>query len=225
MKKQHGVTARFALATLSGCALLASAAGCGRADADRGFTPRGVVEISPGAETREAATPSAAADGTDGAAGPEIRVEWPEGLSSKHKALLKAFVDDYRAQWRAITSHGKDLSYTEGVVDDAKRGAVKWVHSYVDEKLSAKGVIKLYSLRVVAEVEPGAQVAACLNQSGLRVTDWQGKLLAKQPDWIKRPESIFLYSASLRHEDDGRWIVVRYRFADYPDEYAKECVR
>ncbi|GIH70461.1 hypothetical protein [Sphaerimonospora thailandensis] len=227
MKKQHGVPARFALAALSGCALLASAAACGRADADRAFTPRGVVEVSPeaGAETREAATPSATVTGTDEAAGPEIQVEWPEGLSPKHKALLEAFVDDYRAQWRAITSHGRDLSYTEGVVDDAKRGAVKWVHSYVDEKLSAKGVIKLYSLRVVAEVEPGAQVAACLNQSGLRVTDWRGKLLAKQPDWIKPPKSTFLYSASFRHEDDGRWIVVRYRFADYPDEYAKECAR
>ncbi|WP_433499761.1 hypothetical protein ACQP1K_05415 [Sphaerimonospora sp. CA-214678] len=221
--------ARRVLAVLAGCALLASAAACGKAEAEGGFTPRGAARSSPeaGEQAAETATPSSPAAGTAEAAdaGPEIEIDWPEGLDSKREALFKAFTDDYIAQWRAIATHGEDLSYTEGVVDEAKRSAVKWVHSYVDQKMSAKGVIKLYALRVIAEVGKGVHVAACLDQSGLRLTDWRGSPLSEQPDWLEPPKSTFLYSAALRHEDDGRWIVVLYRFAEYPHEYAKECAR
>lgn len=217
------------LAVLTGCALLASVTACGRAEAGGGFTPRGTVQLSPEAGERapDAASPSPPATGTaEGAdTGPRIEIDWPEGLNSEREALFKAFTDDYIAQWRAIATHGADLSYTEGVEGEAKRSAVKWVHSYVDQKMSAKGVIRLYALRVLAEVGNGVHVAACLDRSGLRVTDWQGRSLPDQPDWVKPPKSTYLYSAALRHEDDGRWVVVLYRFAEHPHEYAKECAR
>lgn len=206
------------------CALLAFTPGCGTAEADRGFTPRGVV-ASP--QPPEAAAPSTAAVRIDEATGPgpEFHIEWPEELDAKRKAMFQALTDDYIAQWRAIASRGKDLSYLKGIDKSVWQNASDWVHSYVNAKRSAKGVIKIYAFRVIAVVGRGAEVAACVDRTGLRLTDWRGKVVAEQPDWLKPPKSIYLHSVGLRFDEDGVWRVRLYRFADHPHEFAKECVR
>lgn len=206
------------------CALLMLVPGCGTAETDRGFTPRGVV-ASP--QTPQAAAPSTAAVRIDEATGPgpEFHIEWPEELDAKRKAMFQALTDDYIAQWRAIASRGKDLSYLKGIDKSVWQSASDWVHSFVKAKRSAKGVIKIYGFRVIAVVGRGAEVAACVDRTGLRLTDWQGKVVAEQPDWVTPPKSSYLHSVGLRFDEDGVWRVRLYRFADYPHEFAKECAR
>ncbi|MEU6425923.1 hypothetical protein ABZ860_08465 [Microbispora sp. NPDC046973] len=206
------------------CTLLVSA--CAPPDADRGFTPGGGVEPA-----------AAAASGTPGrqpgtetvtaAPGLTIEIEWPLEPDPKRSAVIKAFAGDFTAQWRAVGTSGGDRSYVKGIdaESSAYMDAVTWVQGFLKDGQSARGVARLYALRVPSVVGRGAEADGCVDLTGVRLTDREGTPLARQPAWLKRPRAVFLQTAGLGHGDDGVWRIRLYRHADYPDERAKECVR
>ncbi|MBE3008855.1 hypothetical protein IL992_06595 [Microbispora sp. NEAU-D428] len=207
----------------SACALLVSA--CAAPDADRGFTPGGGV------------APAAAASGTPGpqpgtatvtaAPGLTIEIEWPDEPDPKRSAVIKAFAADFTAQWRAVGTSGGDRSYVKGIdaESSAYMDAVTWVQGFLKDEQSARGVARLYALRVPSVVGRGAEADGCVDLTGVRLTDREGIPLARQPAWLKRPRAVFLQTAGLGHGGDGVWRIRLYRHADYPDERAKECLR
>lgn len=219
---------------LAACALLLSA--CAAPDADRGFTPGGgldpvAVASEETAETAETAaeTPGLRA-GTEtimAAPGLTIEVEWPSEPDPDRAGAIKAFADDFVAQWRAVGTSGKDQSYVKGIDTDSPAyiDTITWLAGFFKDKQSARGVAKLYALRVPAVMGRGAEVNACVDLTGLRLTDQEGVPVARQPAWMKRPRAIFLQTAGLGQVDDGVWLIRLYRHADYPDERAKECLR
>ncbi|MCT9928766.1 hypothetical protein N5079_00885 [Planotetraspora sp. A-T 1434] len=206
---------------LSSCALLVSA--CSGAGHERGFTPAGAIAEQPSAGSQAVAAPGA--ETITVAPGLQVQIEWPSGLDAAHTAMVKAFGDNYAAQWRAVGSLGKDKSYLDGVEDTASQDAYTWVRGFVAGKFSARGLAKLYSLRVASVTGRGAEVDACVDESGVRVTDTTGTPVADQPAWTKPPKSTYFQVAAVRRGDDGTWRIKLYRHAAYPDERAKECVR
>ncbi|MEV4459103.1 hypothetical protein [Microbispora sp. NPDC049633] len=209
---------------LSACVLLLPA--CAPPDADRGFTPGGGAE--PAAAT-VAGTP-ARPPGTEAitaAPGLTVEIEWPDEPDPVRSAAIKAFARDFTAQWRAVGTSGGDRSYVKGIDPEssAYQDAVTWVREFLDDRRSARGVAKLYALRVPAMVGRGAEVYGCVDVTGVRLTDQEGTALARQPAWLKRPRAVYLQTAGLGRGDDGVWRIRLYRHADYPDELAKECQR
>ncbi|MBX6382902.1 MAG: hypothetical protein IRZ07_07980 [Microbispora sp.] len=212
-------------------ALLASAAtsllsACAAPDAGRGFTPGGGA--APVAVTTAGTPgPRSGTETITAAPGLTIEIEWPDEPDPKRSGAIKAFADDFTAQWRAVGTLGEDRSWVKGI--DAKSpafmDALKWVQDFLRDKHSARGVARLYGLRVPAMVGRGAEVDGCVDVTGLRVTDRHGTPLARQPEWVKRPRAVYLQAAGLGHGDDGVWRIRFYRYAEYPDELAKECLR
>ncbi|WP_432930108.1 hypothetical protein ACQPZZ_07345 [Microbispora sp. CA-135349] len=197
-------------------------------DADRGFTPGGGAE--PAAATAATTATAGHTPGTEtitAAPGLTIEVEWPDEPDPDRSSAIKAFADDFTAQWRAVGTLGKDTSYIKGidVKSPAIRDAIAWVRNFLDDKESARGVAKLYALRVPAVVGRGAEVDGCVDLTGVRLTDQEGTPLARQPTWLKRPRAVFLQTAGLVHDADGGWRIRLYRYADHSDERAKECLR
>ncbi|MEU7910651.1 hypothetical protein [Microbispora bryophytorum] len=209
---------------LPACLLLLSA--CAVPDADRGFTPGGGVEPA-----------AAAASGTPGpqpgtetvtaAPGLTIEIEWPLEPDPKRSAVIKAFAGDFTAQWRAVGTSGGDRSYAKGIdaESSAYMEAVTWVQGFLKDRQSARGVARLYALRVPSVMGRGAEADGCVDLTGVRLTDQEGTPLSRQPAWLKPPRAVFLQTAGLGHGDDGVWRIRLYRHADYPDERAKECTR
>jgi hypothetical protein len=206
-------------AVVSVCALLAACGG----SPNEAFTPAGAVAGQPSSGTGTAKPP-----GTETvAAGPGLKVEteWPTGLDASRTSIVKAFTDYYAARWRAVGTLGKDKSYLDRVEDAAARDAYKWVRGFVAGKWSARGVAKLYALRVASVDGRGAQIDACVDESGVRVTDRSGAPVSTQPAWTKPPRSTYFQVAAVRQGDDDTWRIMLFRHASYPDERAKECVR
>ncbi|MEV1204852.1 hypothetical protein, partial [Microbispora rosea] len=209
---------------LAACALLVSA--CAAPDADRGFTPGGGVE--PAAVTAsETPGPQPGTETVTAAPGLTIEIEWPLEPDPKRSAVIKAFAGDFTAQWRAVGTSGRDRSYVKGI--DAESSAymesVTWVQGFLKDGQSARGVARLYALRVPSVMGRGAEADGCVDLTGVRLTDREGTPLARQPAWLKRPRAVFLQTAGLGQGDDGVWRIRLYRHADYPDERAKECLR
>lgn len=212
---------------LAACAVLLSA--CAVPGSDRGFTPGGGAE--------PAAATAAATAGRTGlrprtetitvAPGLRVEVEWPEEPDPVRSAVVKAFAKDFTAQWRAVGTSGEDRSYVKGIdaESSAYQDAVTWVRGFLDDRQSARGVARLYALRVPAVMGRGAEADGCVDLTGVRLTDQEGTPLARQPSWLKPPRAVFLQTAGLGHGDDGVWRIRLYRHADHPDERAKECLR
>ncbi|GII53215.1 hypothetical protein Pth03_16040 [Planotetraspora thailandica] len=209
-----------AAVALSAFAVLTASA-CG--SPQREFRPAGAVAGQPSgtAPAMKPAGVETAAAGT----GLQVSVDWPGGLDAAQVAMVKALTDTYTAQWRAVTSRGKDTAYLRGVEDPATKDAYKLVHSFVDHKLSATGVAKMYSLRVASAMGRGAEIHACVDESGVKVVDRSGTPVAKQPAWTKPPKSTFFQAAAIRQGADGKWRIKLFQHAVYPHERAKECVR
>jgi hypothetical protein len=205
---------------MSACAVLGAAA-C--ASPQRDFAPAGAV-AGQSADAAKATTSPGVETAAVGS-GLQVAVDWPGGLDAAQVAMVKALSDNYTAQWRAVTSRGKDDSYLGGVEDTASQDAYKWVHGFLDDKLSATGVAKMYSLRVASAMGRGAEIHACVDESGVRVTDRSGTPVVKQPAWTKPPRSTYFQAAAIRQGDDGKWRIKLFRHAAYPHERAKECVR
>jgi hypothetical protein len=92
--------------------------------------------------------------------------------------------------------------------------------------MSARGLAKVYALRVASVTGRGAEVDACVDESGVRVTDAAtGRTVAAQPSWTRPPTSTHLQVAGVRRGDDGRWRIKIFQNAVYPHQRAKECLR
>jgi hypothetical protein len=210
------------LALLVACGFLTGA--CSASAADRGFVPSGGAAGAASSQAA-AAKQSSGVETITVVPGLRVEVEWPAGLESSQIAMIKAFGDSYVGQWRAVGTTGKDDTYLGGVEDAASRDAYAWVRGFLKARQSARGVARLYSLRVASVTGRGAEVDACVDESGVRVTDRTGEPIPDQPIWTKPPTSIYLQVAAVRRGDDATWRVKLFRHAVYPDERAKECVR
>ncbi|MFB9251538.1 hypothetical protein ACFFWE_25130 [Sphaerisporangium melleum] len=226
--------AAVAAVTLSGSCLL-GAAGCAEAGAARPFTPGGdAAPASSAPSGGPAGQASASAGGlsvateqtVDAGQGMNVSIEWPAGLDIEQQAMVKAFTDGYVASWRAVVTQGEDDAYLGSVQDQAGRDAYTWVRGFVDRREAATGTAKLYAIRVPSVSGRGAEVDACVDQSGVRVTDaGTGRPVARQPAWTRPPAAVYLQVAAVRKGDDGAWRVKTYMHASYPHQRAKECRR
>ncbi|MEV7967302.1 hypothetical protein AB0O34_15150 [Sphaerisporangium sp. NPDC088356] len=223
-------------AALAAVALLGT--GCSAAGAERPFTP------ADGAPSAVATAADPSGDATPGplgapqvmstpgvenievAPGMTVSIEWPSGLDGAQQAMVKAFTDGYVGSWKAVVSQGKDTAYLSGVEDQAGRDAYTWVRGFVERRESATGSAKVYAVRVAAASGRGAEVDACVDESGVRVTEaGSGRPITGQPAWTRQPTAVYLQVAAVRKGDDGAWRVKTYLHASYPHERAKECRR
>ena len=160
------------------------------------------------------------------APGMQVVVEWPAGLSPEHRAMIKAYRDYYTKVWGAIATGGKDDSYLETLEEPASRSGYEWVRAFAASAGAARGVVRVYDLRVSSVTGRGAQVDACVDRSGVQVTDARtGRPDAEQPDWTKPPKAVHFQAAGVRRGDDGVWRVKALRYAEQPDERARACLR
>lgn|GEM_PF-1515748 len=160
------------------------------------------------------------------APGMEVVVEWPGGLSAEHAAMVRAYRDYVTKIWGAIATSGKDRSYLQTLEEPARYHGYRWVRAYADDALAAKGTVRLYGLRVATVQGTGAEVDACVDRSGVRVTDAAtGRALADQPDWTKPGKAVHFQAAGVRRGADGVWRVTVLHYAEQPDERAKGCLR
>ncbi|MEV0379987.1 hypothetical protein [Nonomuraea sp. NPDC050643] len=175
-------------------------AGCGAAE--RPYVPR---------EAPPARSSAAPAEETQVAAGPETvevaeglraRIEWP----ADPDPLLKVLVDQYVGTRKAVVE-GRRV-YKQGLELDAAVQASDWVAAFADEQWSMRGVGRLYDLRVSARVGKGAQIDACVDESGIRmVSSRTGKAISPQPAWLRAP---YGQSVAARRGDDGVWRIRTY---------------
>ncbi|WP_214408768.1 hypothetical protein [Sphaerisporangium fuscum] len=223
---------------LAAVALLGT--GCSGAGADRPFTPGGDL---PSGGTGTVSAGDGSAEGTPTplgaralsaesvqtvpvAPGMNVSVEWPSGLDATQQALAKVFVDGYVSSWKAVTSQGQDTAYLAGVEDQASRDAYGWVRGFVDRRESVTGLAKLYGVRIASVSGRGAEVDACVDESGVRVTEADtGRPMESQPAWTRRPAAVYLQIAAVRKGDDGVYRIKAYLHASYPQQRAKECRR
>lgn len=207
---------------LAAVVLLSS--GCSAAGADRPFTPGG--DAAPPATAKPGVSLSAPQTKTIQAGTLTVDVESPAGLTQAQQAIVDAFTSGYVSSWKAVTSQGEDDGYLKVAEEQAARDSYTWVKGFVDQGRSAAGTAKLYAIQVPAVAGRGAEVDACVDESGVQVTDADtGSPLADQPNWTKPPTAVYLQVAALRRGDDGRWRVKAYMHATYPHERAKECRR
>ncbi|MFC7589961.1 hypothetical protein ACFQYP_44460 [Nonomuraea antimicrobica] len=136
------------------------------------------------------------------AEGLRTRIEWP----ADPDPLLKVMVDQYVGTRRAV-AEGLRV-YKDGLELDAAVQATDWVESFADEGWSMRGVGRLYNLRVSARMGKGAQVDACVDESGIRMVSTRtGKAVSPQPDWLRTP---YGQSVAARRGDDGVWRIRTY---------------
>jgi len=189
---------------------------------------------APGTAATGAAAPQASAPAGSGprvervrsAPGMEVVVEWPGGLSAEHAAMVRAYRDYVTKIWGAIATSGKDRSYLETLEEPARFHGYEWVRAYAEGAMAAKGTVRLYGLRVTSVQGTGAEVDACIDRSGVRVTDAAtGRALADQPDWTRPGQAVHFQAAGVRRGEDGVWRVTVLHYAEQPDERAKGCLR
>lgn len=190
---------------------LLAVAGCGQADPP--YAPREAAE--PAASQAEA-TPSSPASGEpsadvelptgtqtiDVAEGLRLRVEWP----ADPDPALKPMVDQYIGTRKAV-AEGQRI-YKRGLELGAAVQASEWVEAFADEGWTMRGTGRLYNLRLVARMGKGAQVNACVDETGIRmVSSRTGKAVSPQPDWLRSP---YPQSVAVRRGDDGVWHIRTY---------------
>ncbi|MFC5826710.1 hypothetical protein [Nonomuraea insulae] len=183
--------------------ILLLVAGCGAAE--RPYQPQ---EAAP-APTRS--TPRSHPAQEEPRSGPETvtvaeglraRIEWPAAPDP----LLKVMVEQYVGTRRAV-AEGQRV-YKRGLELDAAVQASEWVEDFADEGWSMRGVGRLYNLRVSARVGKGAQIDACVDESGVRmVSSRTGKAISPQPEWLRAP---YGQSVAARRGDDGVWRIRTY---------------
>ncbi|GAA3831214.1 hypothetical protein GCM10022226_60270 [Sphaerisporangium flaviroseum] len=212
-------------AVLAAVALLGT--GCSAAGAERPFNPAdGVASTAAGSSARPQALSTPGVQNVEVAPGMTVSIESPAGLDSAQQAMVKAFTDGYVESWKAVVTQGKDTAYLAGVEDQAGREAYTWVSGFVNRQESATGLAKVYAVRVASVTGDGAEVNACVDESGVRVTEVDdGRPIASQPPWTRQPASVYMQVAAVRKGDDGVWRVKAYMHASYPHERAKECRR
>ncbi|MEV4175202.1 hypothetical protein [Nonomuraea sp. NPDC049709] len=135
-----------------------------------------------------------------------VDIDWPAGRDP----LIDLMADYYVASRKALVSgsdrylKGLDLELT-GV-----REAYDWVHGYTEKEKTVKGATRLYDLRVAAVMDKGAQVNACVDETGARVVSTRtGKAVAPQPLWVRAP---YLQVLLAHRGDDGVWRIRGFRY-------------
>ncbi|MFI6476813.1 hypothetical protein ACIBH1_02700 [Nonomuraea sp. NPDC050663] len=174
--------------------LLLLVAGC--AGADKPFTPR-QAERPTGQPV--ASTPRAEVITIDDQM--SVSVEWPAGADT---TMLRAFTDLYLDSWRSVFTGSQ--AYLELVEPPASGQAHEWVKSFGGAKV--KGSARLYSLRVSAVVDDGAEVNACVDETGVRLLNRSGNVHSRQPGWTRTP---YLQAVVLHKGQDGTWRVKDFR--------------
>lgn len=198
-------------------ATLVLVAGCAATGADRPFTPRQGSSAGPSAAT---AAPSPVVETIRVGSRLNVLVERPVGQDAE---LLKVFTDLYTKSWKAVVTKGDDDGYLAGVEDPAGRQAYTWVRGFVSQGRTVRGSARVYAMTVSAVVGDGAQVDACVDESGLvLVSTRTGKAVPSQPMWTREP---YLQAMVVRRGDDGVWRVKGLRHATLTDERAKGCAR
>ncbi|MFC4586584.1 hypothetical protein [Sphaerisporangium corydalis] len=218
-------------AALAAVALLGT--GCSATGAEHTFTPAGDggsaasgAPATPGSLEAPGAMSTPGVEMVEVAPGMTVSIEWPAGLDAAQQPMVRAFTDGYVESWKAVVSQGKDSGYLDGVEDQAGRDSYAWVRGFVNRRESATGTAKVYAVRVASATGRGAEVDACVDESGVRVTEVDsGRPIDGQPAWTQRPTSVYLQVAAVRKGDDGAWRVRTYLHASYPHERAKECRR
>jgi hypothetical protein len=200
------------------------APGDGTAPTAAAAEPSTTGTLGPLSAPRALSTPSV--ETVDVAPGMTVSIEWPAGLDGPQQSMVEAFTDGYVGSWKGVLSQGRDAAYLNGVEDQASRDAYTWVRGFVDRQESATGSAKVYALRVASVTGRGAEVDACVDESGVRVTEAaSGRAIDTQPAWTQQPTAVYLQVAAVRKDDDGTWRVKAYLHASYPHQRAKECRR
>ncbi|WP_066933190.1 hypothetical protein [Microtetraspora fusca] len=224
---------RFAAAVLVGGLI---AAACAPSRPEPRFEPAGalataVAETSPGAAPGRPAE-SPIDPGTERVAagdGVRVEIEWPAGTDPQVAGAIRTYAESYTAMWRAVTSGGRDRSYLQKVEDSAIGDIATRLNEFLDLGRSARGVARLYALRIDSQVtigdRMGVLVLGCVDESGIRMTDLAGQPIADQPGWTRPPLSAYLWGGSVGRDERGVWRVRLFRIATYPAASAKRCVR
>ncbi|SDH80904.1 hypothetical protein [Nonomuraea jiangxiensis] len=144
--------------------------------------------------------------------GLRARIEWP----ADPDPLMKIMVDQYVGTRRAV-AEGESI-YDHNMEYEAEIQASEWIRGFVEQDQSMRGVGRVYNLRVVSVVDnKGAQVNACIDETGIRVVSAAtGKAVPRQPSLVRAP---YAESVIAHRGDDGVW---RIRSYFNPDE---RCTR
>ncbi|MBN6056445.1 hypothetical protein JYK22_31240, partial [Nonomuraea sp. RK-328] len=126
-----------------------------------------------------------------------VRIEWPADADP----LVRLVADYYVASRRAVVTG--DDGYLDNLEYDAVDIAGRWVDEFADQERSLRGVARLYNLRVVSVMGKGAQVNACVDETGLRLVSTRtGKAVSRQPAWTRAP---YMQGVAAHRYDDGVW--------------------
>ncbi|GLK08523.1 hypothetical protein [Streptosporangium carneum] len=201
--------------------LSAGLAGCSAPPA-RPFVP-GDLPADPSASSQEAGAPTPRTETVEVAPGVRLEVEWPAAPDQDTTGMINAFRDHTAGTFRAVVTAGKDVSYLDTVEGEAVRDASAWVQEFLEQRRSVSGTARLYALSVTSVSGRGAQLDACVDESGMRLLDSAtGERVSEQPEWTREP---FLQAAGMRRGDDGVWRVALLRHAEPPSERAKGCLQ
>lgn len=173
-------------------------AGCAASGGDRPFAPRQAV-----APATAAAVPSTVTIPV----GPrtKVLVERPATADPRQAALLTAFTDIYAGMWKAVLTG--DDAYLARVADPGGRAALDWVESFAGR--SVRGTARIYAMNVTAVMDGGAEVAACVDETRLRLLTGRGGVaVPTQPAWTR---AAYLQAMILARGDDGVWRVKDFR--------------
>ncbi|MCA2224256.1 hypothetical protein [Nonomuraea aurantiaca] len=177
------------------------AAGCG--PPERPYTPSDVATPVTG-DTAAAPAPTPAQSKTV-EVGDELKVKVEKGSSAS--ALQRLFADYYVERWKAVVIG--DTGYLRHVEPSMIPRAGEWVRGFADRQESARGVARLYRLRITSVMGKGAQVDTCVDERGVRlVSTPTGKAVARQPDWVRAP---YLQAVLAHRGDDGVWRIREFR--------------
>ncbi|MFF3440413.1 hypothetical protein [Streptosporangium sp. NPDC002721] len=153
----------------------------------------------------------------------QVVVEWPAAPDRDTTAMIDSFRDYRAGSFRAVVTGGRDTAYLGTVQEGASTDAYTWVKAFLDQRRSVRGTSRLYALNVVSVTGRGAELNACVDETGMRLLDAEtGKAVRRQPDWARRP---FLQVAGLRRGDDGIWRIKLLRHAKPFSEASKGCLR
>ncbi|MER7128657.1 hypothetical protein [Streptosporangium saharense] len=190
------------------------------------FVPEGDaggVRATPEASRAPVAVPTTREETVEVAPGVRLVVEWPAAPDRDTAGMVAAFRDYLAGSFRAVVTGGGDRGYLDVVTGDAVGEASAWVGEFLDQSRSVRGTVRAYALTVSPVNGKGAQMEACMDESGMRLLDTAtGKPVARQPAWTREP---FLQAAGMRLGDDGVWRVALLRHTELPSERVKGCRR
>ncbi|MFI7616305.1 hypothetical protein ACIBP6_34290 [Nonomuraea terrae] len=134
--------------------------------------------------------------------GLRARIDWP----ADPDPLLKLMVDQYVGTRRAIAE--RERGYGHNMEMDAEIQATEWIREFVDKGQTMRGLGRVYNLKVASVVGKGAQINACVDETGIRlVSESTGKAVPRPPAWLRAPygESVIAHRG-----DDGVWRIRSY---------------